>query len=111
MEDDLDVDVRREVGDDLREGLTAVISVQLPQPEFEGQTKTKLGTGEVRGLVESILYKELSRILEESPKIARPIIDKVVDKSAQAIDHLASTLTGRAVEPQEKSFLKKLLGK
>jgi len=66
-------------GDDLREGLTAVISVQLPQPEFEGQTKTKLGTGEVRGLVESILYKELSRILEESPKIARPIIDKVVD--------------------------------
>ena len=59
-------------GDDLREGLTAVISVKLPQPEFEGQTKTKLGTGEVRGLVESILYKELSRVLEENPKIARP---------------------------------------
>ena len=66
-------------GDDLREGLTAVISVKLPQPEFEGQTKTKLGTGEVRGLVESILYKELSRILEENPKIARPIVGKVVD--------------------------------
>ena len=66
-------------GDDLREGLTAVISVKLPQPEFEGQTKTKLGTGEVRGLVESILYKELSRVLEENPKIARPIVDKVVD--------------------------------
>ena len=66
-------------GDDLREGLTAVISVKLPQPEFEGQTKTKLGTGEVRGLVESILYKEFSRILEENPKIARPIVGKVVD--------------------------------
>ena len=72
-------------GDDLREGLTAVISVKLPQPEFEGQTKTKLGTGEVRGLVESILYKELSRILEENPKIARPIIGKVVD-AAKARD-------------------------
>jgi DNA gyrase subunit B len=72
-------------GDDLREGLTAVISVKLPQPEFEGQTKTKLGTGEVRGLVESILYKELSRVLEENPKIARPIIGKVVD-AAKARD-------------------------
>ena len=72
-------------GDDLREGLTAVISVKLPQPEFEGQTKTKLGTGEVRGLVESILYKELSRILEENPKLARPIVDKVVD-AAKARD-------------------------
>ncbi|HIF99466.1 MAG TPA: DNA topoisomerase (ATP-hydrolyzing) subunit B [Myxococcales bacterium] len=72
-------------GDDLREGLTAVISVKLPQPEFEGQTKTKLGTGEVRGLVESILYKELSRVLEENPKIARPIVGKVVD-AAKARD-------------------------
>jgi DNA gyrase subunit B len=72
-------------GDDLREGLTAVISVKLPQPEFEGQTKTKLGTGEVRGLVESILYKEFSRVLEENPKIARPIVDKVVD-AAKARD-------------------------
>ena len=66
-------------GDDLREGLTAVISVKLPQPEFEGQTKTKLGTSEVRGIVEAILYQKLSTFLEENPKIARPIIDKVVD--------------------------------
>ena len=72
-------------GDDLREGLTAVVSVKLPQPEFEGQTKTKLGTGEVRGIVESILYKELSRILEETPKVAKPIVDKVVD-AAKARD-------------------------
>jgi DNA gyrase subunit B len=68
-------------GDDLREGLTAVISVKLPQPEFEGQTKTKLGTSEVRGIVEAILYQQLSSFLEENPKIARPIIAKVVDAS------------------------------
>ncbi|HKX46575.1 MAG TPA: DNA topoisomerase (ATP-hydrolyzing) subunit B [Planctomycetota bacterium] len=66
-------------GDDLREGLTAVISVKLPQPEFEGQTKTKLGTSEVRGIVEAILYQKLSNFLEENPRVARPIIDKVVD--------------------------------
>ncbi|MAI26821.1 MAG: DNA topoisomerase (ATP-hydrolyzing) subunit B [Myxococcota bacterium] len=66
-------------GDDLREGLTAVISVKLPQPEFEGQTKTKLGTGEVRGIVEAVLYKELLAKLEENPRIAKPIIGKVVD--------------------------------
>ncbi|MEM7262576.1 MAG: DNA topoisomerase (ATP-hydrolyzing) subunit B, partial [Planctomycetota bacterium] len=67
------------VGDDLREGLTAVISVKLPQPEFEGQTKTKLGTSEVRGIVEGILYKQLSSFLEENPRVSRPVIDKVVD--------------------------------
>ena len=66
-------------GDDLREGLTAVVSVKLPQPEFEGQTKTKLGTGEVRGIVEAVLYKKLLAELEENPRIAKPIINKVVD--------------------------------
>jgi len=66
-------------GDDLREGLTAVISVKLPQPEFEGQTKSKLGTSEVRGIVEAILYQELSTYLEENPKVAKPLIAKVVD--------------------------------
>ncbi|MGH0036079.1 MAG: DNA topoisomerase (ATP-hydrolyzing) subunit B [Myxococcota bacterium] len=66
-------------GDDLREGLTAVISVKLPQPEFEGQTKTKLGTGEVRGIVEAIVYDQLGAYLEEHPKVAKPLIAKVVD--------------------------------
>ncbi|MFT5442906.1 MAG: DNA gyrase subunit B [Myxococcota bacterium] len=66
-------------GDDLREGLTAVISVKLPQPEFEGQTKAKLGTSEVRGIVEAITYQELSSFLEENPRVAKPIIAKVVD--------------------------------
>jgi len=66
-------------GDDVREGLTAVISVKLPQPEFEGQTKTKLGTSEVRGLVEQLVYDQLSAYLEENPAVARVIVAKVVD--------------------------------
>ncbi|MDE0910395.1 MAG: DNA topoisomerase (ATP-hydrolyzing) subunit B [Myxococcota bacterium] len=66
-------------GDDLREGLTAVISVKLPQPEFEGQTKAKLGTSEVRGIVEAIMYQELTNFLEENPRVAKPIVAKVVD--------------------------------
>ena len=66
-------------GDDVREGLTAVISVKLPQPEFEGQTKSKLGTSEVRGLVEGILYDQLSTQLEESPQVAKQIVGKVVE--------------------------------
>jgi DNA gyrase subunit B len=66
-------------GDDVREGLTAVISVNLPQPEFEGQTKTKLGTGEVRGLVEALVYEQLTDYLEENPADAKQITTKVVD--------------------------------
>ncbi|MCH7598413.1 MAG: DNA topoisomerase (ATP-hydrolyzing) subunit B [Myxococcales bacterium] len=66
-------------GDDTREGLTVVISVKLPQPEFEGQTKTKLGTSEVRGLVETILYDQLSDYLEENPATAKQILSKIQD--------------------------------
>jgi DNA gyrase subunit B len=66
-------------GDDTREGLTAVISVKLPQPEFEGQTKTKLGTSEVRGLVEAILYDQLGDYLEENPATAKQILSKIQD--------------------------------
>jgi len=68
-------------GEDVREGLTAVISVKLPQPEFEGQTKTKLGTSEVRGLVENLLYEQLGDQLEENPAVAKAIIQKAVDAS------------------------------
>ena len=63
-------------GDDLREGLTAVISVKVPNPQFEGQTKTKLGNGEVEGIVNSIVYEGLSTFLEQNPPVGRRIVDK-----------------------------------
>jgi DNA gyrase subunit B len=63
-------------GDDVREGLTAVISVKVPEPQFEGQTKTKLGNSEVRGIVESIVGEGLSVFLEENPPIAKKIVQK-----------------------------------
>jgi DNA gyrase subunit B len=66
-------------GDDIREGLTGVISVKIPQPQFEGQTKTKLGNTEVKGIVETIVNDKLGQFLEESPAIARRIIGKAVD--------------------------------
>jgi DNA gyrase subunit B len=66
-------------GDDVREGLTAVVSVKLPNPQFEGQTKTKLGNSEVAGLVASIVYDKLNTFFEENPKDIKLIIDKAVD--------------------------------
>jgi DNA gyrase subunit B len=63
-------------GEDVREGLTAVISVKLRYPQFEGQTKTKLGNSEIRGLVESVVNKELATFLEENPTDAKKIIEK-----------------------------------
>jgi len=66
-------------GDDVREGLTAVVSVKLPMPQFEGQTKTKLGNSEVAGLVATLVYEKLTNFLEENPKDAKAIIEKVVD--------------------------------
>ncbi len=65
-------------GDDLREGLTAVISAKIPDPQFEGQTKTKLGNSEVQGLVESIVNEQLGIYLEEHPGPARRIVDKAL---------------------------------
>jgi DNA gyrase subunit B len=66
-------------GDDIREGLTAVISVKIPRPQFEGQTKTKLGNTEVKGIVEAILNEKLGSFLEENPAIARRIVGKAID--------------------------------
>ena len=65
-------------GDDFREGLTAVISVKVPEPQFEGQTKTKLGNNEVMGVVDSTLSRVLVAYLEENPRDARTIIQKVI---------------------------------
>ncbi len=72
-------------GDDVREGLTAVISVKLPQPQCEGQTKTKLGNSEIAGLVAGVIYDRLNVFFEENPKDIRLIIDKAVD-AARARD-------------------------
>ncbi len=72
-------------GDDVREGLTAVVSVKLPQPQFEGQTKTKLGNSEIAGIVAGSVYDRLTVYFEENPKDIRLIIDKAVD-AARARD-------------------------
>jgi DNA gyrase subunit B len=63
-------------GDDVREGLTAVVSVKLSRPQFEGQTKTKLGNSEVKGIVEAMLNEKLSACFEENPGVARKILEK-----------------------------------
>ncbi len=73
------------VGDDVREGLTAVISVKLREPQFEGQTKAKLGNSEVKGIVESMVYEHVYDYFEQNPNIAKRIIDKCV-QSAKARD-------------------------
>ncbi|WAH37013.1 DNA topoisomerase (ATP-hydrolyzing) subunit B [Alicyclobacillus dauci] len=65
-------------GDDVREGLAAVVSVKVTEPQFEGQTKTKLGNSEVRGIVESLFGEKLQTFLDENPSTARRIIDKCV---------------------------------
>ncbi len=70
-------------GDDFREGLTAVISVKVPEPQFEGQTKTKLGNSEIKGIVEKVVSDQLSSWLDENPGDARRIIDKCL-RAAEA---------------------------
>jgi DNA gyrase subunit B len=75
--DDLDANLK---GEDVREGLTAVVSVKHPDPQFEGQTKTKLGNSEVRGVVESATHEKLGTFFEENPDTA----EKVVHKAAEA---------------------------
>ena len=68
-------------GDDVREGLSAVLSVKLKEPQFEGQTKTKLGNSETRGIVESLSYDFLTNYLEENPKDGKIILEKTINAS------------------------------
>src|SRR6056297_1566865 len=65
-------------GSDFREGMTAVLSVKVPEPQFEGQTKTKLGNSEVQSAVEVIVYEKLNEFLEQNPKTAKKILEKVI---------------------------------
>ena len=68
-------------GDDIREGITAVVSVKVKEPQFEGQTKTKLGNSEVGGIVTSVVNESLSYFLEENPNIAKAILEKCISAS------------------------------
>ena len=83
-------------GEDVREGLTAIISCKVRSPQFEGQTKTKLGNSEVKGIVESITYEKLSEFFEENPSVARTILDKaIMAKRARDAARKARELTRR----------------
>jgi DNA gyrase subunit B len=83
-------------GEDIREGLTAVISVKHPDPQFEGQTKTKLGNSEVRGIVESAMHEELSTFMEENPDTAEALVSKAVEAAkARLAAQKAEELTRR----------------
>ncbi|GGJ30921.1 DNA topoisomerase (ATP-hydrolyzing) subunit B [Paenibacillus hunanensis] len=83
-------------GEDVREGLTAIISVKIPEPQFEGQTKTKLGNSEARGIVESLFSEKLQEFLNENPSVARRVLDKALQASrAREAARKARELTRR----------------
>ena len=83
-------------GDDVREGLTAIISVKVPEPQFEGQTKTKLGNSEIKGIVDSISMVAMTEFFEENPQVARRIVEKSLEAAkARAAAKKAKELVRR----------------
>jgi len=96
-------------GDDFREGLTAVLSVKVPEPQFEGQTKTKLGNSEIRGIIETIVSEQLQVWLDENPSDARRIIDKCLRAAeAREASRKARDLTRRKSALESSSLPGKL---
>ena len=96
-------------GEDTREGLTAIISVKVTEPQFEGQTKTKLGNSEARTLVEYALNDKLSEFLEENPRVARTIVEKTITASrAREAAKRARELTRKNNNANNSSLLGKL---
>lgn len=96
-------------GEDIREGLTAIISIKVPEPQFEGQTKTKLGNSEVRGIVDSILTDQLGTFLEENPSVAKKIIDKATTAArAREAARKARELTRRKTALESSTLPGKL---
>ena len=102
-------------GDDIREGITAIVSVRVIEPQFEGQTKTKLGNSEVAGIVNSVLLEKVGAYLEENPQVAKSIIEKAISASrareaARKARELvrrksvleSTTLPGKLADCQEK---------
>ncbi len=101
-------------GDDVREGLTAIISVRVPNPQFEGQTKTKLGNSEVKSIVTSVCNEQLSEYLEQNPQVARQILSKAVEAArareaarrardlSRKKDGLSLLMAGKLAECQSK---------
>ncbi len=103
-------------GDDVREGLTCIVSVKIPNPQFEGQTKSKLGNSEVRSIVSSVVYEKLSLFFEENPVIVKKMLEKIVDaarareaaRKAKELSRKSSsgldiTLAGKLADCQEKN--------
>jgi DNA gyrase subunit B len=102
-------DLDKLTGDDVREGLTAVVNIKLSQPQFEGQTKTKLGNSEVKGLVENMVYEKLSAFFEENPRVTKIILDKVLEAArAREAARRAKELTRRKGILSEHSLPGKL---
>lgn len=96
-------------GEDTREGITAIVSVKVPEPQFEGQTKTKLGNGEVKGIVESIVNENLGEFLEENPPIGRRIIEKgIMAARSREAARKAKELTRRKSALESSSLPGKL---
>ena len=96
-------------GEDTREGLTAIISVKVTEPQFEGQTKTKLGNSEARTLVEYALNEKLAEVLEENPRVARTIVEKTITASrAREAAKRARELTRKNNTANNSSLLGKL---